>query len=119
MAPALRELFSRGTAELEKLGVPSPAVEAGMLLEAVSEVVLAIVEMLPDFVQAITTLLPEFIQQIVSETSLDTLCAWLDMYDEARYVASLDSDEPELKEFNAQYNESIRHGFGRKENEVL
>lgn len=61
----------------------------------------------------------EFIQQIVSETSLDTLCAWLDMYDEARYVASLDSDEPELKEFNAQYNESIRHGFGRKENEGL
>ena len=61
----------------------------------------------------------EFIQQIVSETSLDTLCAWLDMYDEARYVASLDSDEPELKEFNAQYNESIRHGFGRKENEFL
>ena len=61
----------------------------------------------------------EFIQQIVSETSLDTLCAWLDMYDEARYVASLDSDEPELKEFNAQFNESIRHGFGRKENEVL
>ena len=61
----------------------------------------------------------EFIQQIVSETSLDTLCAWLDMYDEARYVASLDSDEPELKEFNAQFNESIRHGFGRKENEIL
>ena len=61
----------------------------------------------------------EFIQQIVSETSLDTLCAWLDMYDEARYVASLDSDEPELKEFNAQFNESIRHGFGRKENEGL
>ena len=61
----------------------------------------------------------EFIQQIVSETSLDTLCAWLDMYDEARYVASLDSDEPELKEYNAQYNESIRHGFGRKENEGL
>lgn len=59
----------------------------------------------------------EFIQQIVSETSLDTLCAWLDMYDEARYVASLDSDEPELKEFNAQFNESIRNGFGRKENE--
>ena len=61
----------------------------------------------------------EFIQQIVSETSLDTLCAWLDMYDEARYVASLDSDEPELKEFNAQFNESIRNGFGRKEKEGL
>ena len=43
----------------------------------------------------------------------------IDMYDEARYVASLSSDEPELKEFNAQYNESIRHGFGRKEIEGL
>ena len=38
MAPALRELFSRGAAELEKLGVTSPAVEAGMLLEAVSHI---------------------------------------------------------------------------------
>ena len=42
----------------------------------------------------------EFIQQIISETSLDTLCTWMDMYEEARYVASLDSDEPDLKEFN-------------------
>lgn len=57
----------------------------------------------------------EFIQQVMSETSLDTLRSWLDMHEEALYVASLDSDEPELKEFNAQYNESIRHGFGRKE----
>ena len=46
---------------------------------------------------------------------LDTLCSWLGMYEEARYVASLDSDEPELKEFSAQYNESIRRGFGLKE----
>ena len=38
MAPALRELFSRGAAELKKLGVSSPAVEAGMLLEAVSHI---------------------------------------------------------------------------------
>ena len=57
----------------------------------------------------------EFIQQIMAETSFDTLCSWLEMHEEARYVASLDSDELELKEFNAQYNESIRQGFGRKE----
>ena len=57
----------------------------------------------------------EFIQQIMAETSFDTLCSWLEMHEEARYVASLDSDELKLKEFNAQYNESIRHGFGRKE----
>ena len=55
----------------------------------------------------------EFIQQVMSETSLDTLCSWLDMQEEAKYVASLNSDEPDLKEFNAQYNESLRHGFGR------
>ena len=51
----------------------------------------------------------------MAETSFDTLCSWLEMHEEARYVASLDSDELELKEFNAQYNESIRQGFGRKE----
>ena len=57
----------------------------------------------------------EFIQQIMAETSFDTLCSWLEMHEEARYVASLDSDELELKELNAQYNESISQGFGRKE----
>lgn len=53
----------------------------------------------------------EFIQKIISETSRDTLCSWLDMYEEAKYVASIDSDEPELKIFNAQFNESIRQGL--------
>ena len=61
----------------------------------------------------------EFIQQIMAETSFDTLCSWLDMHEEARYVASLDSDEAELKEFNVRYNKSIRKGFGRKEIEGL
>jgi hypothetical protein len=61
----------------------------------------------------------EFIQQIMAETSFDTLCSWLDMHEEARYVASLDSDEAELKEFNVLYNESIREGFGRKETKGL
>jgi len=42
----------------------------------------------------------------------------LDMHEEVRYIASLDSDEAELKEFNIQYN-SIRKGFGRKEIEGL
>ena len=55
----------------------------------------------------------------MAETSFDTLCSWLDMHEEARYAASLDSDEAELKEFNIQYNESIRKGFGRKEIEGL
>jgi len=43
----------------------------------------------------------------------------LDMHEEVRYIASLDSDEAELKEFNVQYNESIRNGVERKEIEGL
>jgi hypothetical protein len=39
----------------------------------------------------------DFIQRVLSEKSLDTLRVWLDMYDEARYVASIDSNEEELK----------------------
>ena len=39
----------------------------------------------------------DFIRKIISETSLDTLSAWMNMYDEARYVAAMDSDEEELK----------------------
>ena len=43
------------------------------------------------------------------------------MYEEARYVASLDSEEEELKEFHANYEESIRKGFccRRKDNVTL
>lgn len=39
----------------------------------------------------------DFIQRVLSEKSLDSLRVWLDMYDEARYVASIDSNEEELK----------------------
>ena len=39
----------------------------------------------------------DLIQHIVSETSLDTLRTWMNMYDEARYVAAIDSNEEELK----------------------
>ena len=51
----------------------------------------------------------EFIQQINNETSLDTLDSWFDMYEEARYVASLNSDEPELKEYRANFEASLWH----------
>ena len=44
----------------------------------------------------------EFIQQIMSQTSLDTLRVWMDMYDEARYVAAMDSEEEELKAERAE-----------------
>ena len=55
-----------------------------------------------DYKNALSLKKMEFIQQIVSETSLDTLCAWMDMYDEARYVAAMDSDEEELKAERAE-----------------
>lgn len=66
-----------------------------------------------DYQTALSLKKMEFIRQIVSETSLDTLCSWLDMYEEARYVASLSSDEEELKEFCLKYEESIKKGFSR------
>lgn len=55
-----------------------------------------------DYSKALSLKKIEFIQQIVSETSLDTLRAWMDMYDEARFVAAMDSDEEELKAERAE-----------------
>ena len=55
-----------------------------------------------DYNAALTQKKMEFIQQIISETSLDTLRVWMDMYDEARYVAAMDSDEEELKAERAE-----------------
>lgn len=55
----------------------------------------------------------EFIQKVMSEDSLDTLREWLYMYDEARYVASIHSDELELKEEYAQTMESFKHGWSK------
>lgn len=54
-----------------------------------------------------------FIKKISSEDSLDTLREWLYMYDEARFVASIHSDEPELKEEYAKTMESFKHGWGK------
>lgn len=64
-----------------------------------------------DYQTALSLKKMEFISQIVSETSLDTLSSWMDMYEEARYVASLNSTEEELKEFQARFNESIKKGL--------
>ena len=73
------------------------------------------VQVLPDGFLECVPFFWRFAQQSMDETSLDTLRSWLGMYEEARYIASLDSDEPELKEFNTLYYESIRRGFGLKE----
>lgn len=54
----------------------------------------------------------EFIQKVKSEDSLDTLREWLYMYDEARYVASIHSDEPKLREEYTQTMESFKQGWG-------
>ena len=55
-----------------------------------------------DYKSALSQKKLEFIQQIISETSLDTLRAWMDMYDEARFVAAMESDEEELKAERAE-----------------
>lgn len=57
----------------------------------------------------------EFIQKIITETSLDILDSWYDMYEEARYVASLYSNEPELKEFLVKFEESLGSWSYKKE----
>ena len=55
-----------------------------------------------DYETALSLKKLEFIQQIMSQTSLDTLRVWMDMYDEARYVAAMDSEEEELKAERAE-----------------
>ena len=55
-----------------------------------------------DYKTALSLKKLEFIQQIMSETSLDTLRVWTDMYDEARYVAAMDSEEEGLKAERAE-----------------
>ena len=42
-----------------------------------------------DYALALALKKQEFIRRIVDETSLDTLDSWYDMYEEARYVVSL------------------------------
>ena len=48
---------------------------------------------------------------MLSEQSYDTLKEWLSMHEEARYVASLTSDEPELIKFKQDYEDSILFNF--------
>jgi len=62
-----------------------------------------------DYALALALKKQEFILQIINETSLDTLDSWFDMYEEARYVASLNSDEPELKEYRTSFEASLWH----------
>ena len=47
----------------------------------------------------------------MAENSYDALQEWLDMHEEARYVASTFSEEPELIEFGKNYKASIIEGF--------
>jgi hypothetical protein len=63
-------------------------------------------------IEELASIKEEFIQKVKSEDSLDTLREWLYMYDEARYVASIHSDEPKLIEEYAQTMESFKHGWG-------
>ena len=72
-----------------------------------------------DYALALALKKQEFIRRIMDETSLDTLDSWYDMYEEARYLASLNSDEPELKEFRTNYEASFSHWSRQKEIEAL
>ena len=56
----------------------------------------------------------EFVKKIMDEQSLDTITEWYSMYDEARYVASLYSQEKELKDYHIKFEEDIKKGFIRK-----
>ena len=58
--------------------------------------------------KSIESLKQEFIQEVMSEQSFDTLKEWLYMHDEARYVASLTSKEPELIEYNKEFEKALR-----------
>lgn len=64
--------------------------------------------------KSIESLKIEFVREVLSEQSFDTLTEWLNMHEEARYVASITSNEPELIEFKKDYKESIRKGLIRK-----
>ena len=61
--------------------------------------------------KTIESLKQDFIQEVMSESSFDTLKEWLYMHEEARYVASLTSKEPELIEYKIEYENSIKEGF--------
>ena len=63
--------------------------------------------------KSIESLKQEFIQEVMLEQSFDTLKEWLYMHEEARYVASLTSKEPELIEFNKEFEKSLRRGQTR------
>ena len=45
---------------------------------------------------SIESLKNKFVQEVLSEQSFDTLTEWLNMHEEARYVASITSNEHEL-----------------------
>ena len=55
----------------------------------------------------------EFVKKIINEQSLDTINEWLSMYDEARYAASIYSQEEELKEYHVKFEEDIKKEFIR------
>ena len=71
-----------------------------------------------DYQTALSLKKMKFIHQIVSEASLDSICSWLEMHEEARYVASLSNEEKELKEFRANFEESITKRFSFNKNNV-
>ena len=63
--------------------------------------------------KTIESLKKEFVQKVMSEQSYDTLKEWLSMQEEARYVASLTSEEPDLIQFKQDYENSVMKAFSQ------
>ena len=61
----------------------------------------------------------EFVKKKMDEQSLDTIKEWYSMYDEARYVSSLYSQEEDLKEYHVKFEEDIKKGFIRHKQDLL
>lgn len=53
----------------------------------------------------------EFVKEVMAEQSYDALKEWLDMHEEARFAASVTSNEPELIKFKKDYIDSIKKGL--------
>ena len=96
------------TYKLTSMEEPSDEILSQIMREAAEDARKSRIRVMED--KSIESLKQEFIQEIMSEQSFDTLKEWLYMHDEARYVASLTSKEPELIEYNKEFEKSLRQG---------
>lgn len=65
--------------------------------------------------KSLSSIKEELFRIIEAEQSLDTLREWLSMYDEARFVASINSKEPELKEYHSKRMSEFKTPWSKQE----